>query len=195
MIQCKVCFKFRYEINEYGECVKCSVAADKRRDVVLHVRKHGRYGMSPFLSNHKIMSKESWLSLRAMIDRFYNGMSMDDIDDHNRSVDSSRESAVKASKCNDRGVIYLLRSNVGYFKIGKSINLDRRVGQHLRDYPVSLDVIHVIHVMRMTKCETHLLSLFADKRLQGEWFELSPDDVTWICSLGTFELESLVDDE
>lgn len=193
MMQCKVCFKFRYEINEYGECVKCTAVTDKRKDVILHVKRRGRTEMAPFLHNHKIMSKERWLSLRALIDKFYNNTSMEEIEDYNANVDSARSAALESSKPVDRGVIYLLQSNVGYYKIGKSMNLDRRVGQHLRNYPVSLDVIHVVPVLRMTRCELYLLSLFAEKKMQGEWFLLSDDDVAWICSLDTFALESLVE--
>ena len=193
-MQCKVCFKYRHAINEHGECIKCSSATDKRKDVMLHVRKRGRDEMTPFLSNRKILSKEEWLTLKRLIDRFYNNISMEEIQAYNENIEISRRKTKRSAKT-DEGVIYLLESDNGFYKIGKSKDLDRRVGQHLRDYPVSLDVIHVIQVYRMTKCEVYLLSLFGDKKKQGEWFDLSPDDVEWLCSLDTTSLESLANDD
>lgn len=190
MMQCKVCFKYRNSINEHGECDKCVTVANRLRDVVLHVKNRGRDEMTPFLGNRKILKKEEWLKLRKSIDRFYNNISMDDIQRYNEKVVSPIARA-KLGKNNDSGVIYLLKSNIGFFKIGKSRDLERRVGEHLRNYPVSLDVIHVVIVEEMTKCESYLLSVFSDRKMQGEWFALTSEDVEWICGLDADSLETL----
>lgn len=184
MQQCKSCYKFRYELDDDGVCTPCN--NKRKKPVNVRLEPKNAYQMVAYLSDGQMLTKERWFSLRSCVDKFYNNISMDDIEDRNRKIRRQKQAldGIPSDKPSP-GVIYLLASNVGYYKIGKSSNLSRRIGEHLRNYPVSLDVIHVIQVLNMSRCEGYLLSLFADKKLQGEWYALNSDDVEWICSLTT----------
>jgi hypothetical protein len=117
-------------------------------------------------------------------------MSNQEIRDYNKTL-KERKSVVVNRETG--GYIYLLACSTGHYKIGKAINVEKRVGQHLRSYPVKLEIVHVMRVANMTRCERFLLDLFEEKRLQGEWFSLSRDHVDWIKLLNGESLEKLAE--
>lgn len=84
--------------------------------------------------------------------------------------------------------VYLIRdlSITGYFKIGFSNSLPRRIGE-LSDtkLPVELDlrIVHYIPTSDPCKVEMMLHRRFRHKRVRGEWFDLDPHDVSVICSM------------
>mgnify|MGYP000098690222 CR=1 FL=1 len=86
------------------------------------------------------------------------------------------------------GYIYLLHADTqNCFKIGRTNNLQRRLANILLPFPITL--VHSIQVADMVWAERHLHQRFADKRLNGEWFNLDSDDVAYICSLTELEAE------
>lgn len=74
------------------------------------------------------------------------------------------------------GYVYILQSGDA-FKIGKAIDVDRRIMQisPIPPYPVKL--IHSIRTTNHHALETQLHEYFAAKRLNGEWFKLTDQDV------------------
>lgn len=180
MPKCTHCFKARFEVNEHGVCGKCEARIRRKHDTHIHIKYKNDSMLMPFLQSGKFLSKERWASIKLKIDKFYASTSMDDIERYNASIQKKERNIVPSASA---GYLYLLRSNVGYYKIGRTINVDVRVGQHLRDYPVTLDVVHVVVVPDMIRYESWLLSKFSDRKMQGEWFSLSDDDVNWIKSL------------
>ncbi len=74
------------------------------------------------------------------------------------------------------GIVYLLKAGPHY-KIGKSVNFEKRLTQIKLQLPHAVEVIHVIRAADHSKAESHWHRRFAAHRLNGEWFELSETDL------------------
>lgn len=81
------------------------------------------------------------------------------------------------------GYVYLIQSASGQCKIGLSKNVEKRFKALSHSSPVKLELIHSIYTEDMTDTESMLHELFSSKRVKGEWFELSPDDIEYIKGL------------
>jgi len=81
------------------------------------------------------------------------------------------------------GCVYLIRSDVGYYKIGRTVNPDNRITTFAVKLPFDVDYICVIETPDMYGLERELHQRFASKRVNGEWFALNDDDVAHIKSL------------
>lgn len=78
------------------------------------------------------------------------------------------------------GHVYLLKAEHGYYKIGKAKSDKRRVAQIEPAVPIEIEHLHSIECVDRHQTETWLHKRFQSKRLKGEWFALTPDDVHWI---------------
>ena len=76
----------------------------------------------------------------------------------------------------DIGYIYILKSEYGY-KIGKSIKVKDRIALFNVKLPFEFDIEGYYKVVNMSATETYLHKKYGYKRLEGEWFDLSEDDV------------------
>jgi hypothetical protein len=74
------------------------------------------------------------------------------------------------------GHVYLLKHDKVY-KIGKSIDASRRYKEIRIQMPQKTEEIHVIATDDPSGIEAYWHNRFKDKKLEGEWFKLSPDDV------------------
>lgn len=80
------------------------------------------------------------------------------------------------------GFVYLAQSGQQY-KIGKSKHPEQRILQLSTASPQAVTLICAIAVDDMTSAEAELHRQFANKRIRGEWFALSLEDVNLIKSL------------
>jgi hypothetical protein len=78
-----------------------------------------------------------------------------------------------------QGYVYLLKSEHGY-KIGYSKSPTSRHEQIDLILPFETELICTHKTDDMIGLERRLHERFADKRINGEWFDLSEDDVTFI---------------
>jgi hypothetical protein len=74
------------------------------------------------------------------------------------------------------GIVYLLRSGPHY-KIGKTNDFKSRLGQIKLQLPLKVEVVHQIETDDPDGIERYWHRRFGDKRLNGEWFRLSDDEV------------------
>jgi hypothetical protein len=80
------------------------------------------------------------------------------------------------------GFVYVLQAD-SYYKIGLSTNVEKRVKQLSTLPPFDVALIHKIETEDMHQLESELHERFAEKRANGEWFELSEEDLTWLKTL------------
>lgn len=84
-----------------------------------------------------------------------------------------------------RSNIYLIKNNRnGYIKIGKSSNPKKRE-KTLQSEEPELELIFTLNASLLTETELHIK--FNSKRVRGEWFNLTDEDVNYIKSLNTNE--------
>ncbi len=86
------------------------------------------------------------------------------------------ETMLDDSKGGNSGFVYLMKSGK-YYKIGMTNSPDRRqyeIGLHL---PEAIQPIHSIETDDPSGIEAYWHNRFKDRRLNGEWFELSASDV------------------
>lgn len=80
------------------------------------------------------------------------------------------------------GYIYVLQGG-DYYKIGSTTKLDDRVTRLSTLMPFSINLICAIATEDMFALETMLHNSFANKRTNGEWFRLEPEDIEYMRGL------------
>lgn len=82
-----------------------------------------------------------------------------------------------------KGYVYLLQSATGAYKIGRTKNPKDRMKTFSVKLPFEVEYICIIQTDDMYGLEQSLHDQFANKRLNGEWFNLTPEDVEHIKGL------------
>lgn len=82
---------------------------------------------------------------------------------------------VQTGKC-----VYVLKTGKNLYKIGKTQDIRKRLAAYQTHLPVLFRIIRQYPADNMTELEESLHVIFQHKRVKGEWFELSADDIT-IC--------------
>lgn len=81
------------------------------------------------------------------------------------------------------GYVYLVQSPTGAYKIGRTMNPQNRLKTFHVKLPFEVDFVALIPTEDSWKLESELHGKFYKKRIRGEWFNLSPEDVEYIKSL------------
>lgn len=81
------------------------------------------------------------------------------------------------------GFVYLLQSPTSAYKIGRTKNPENRLKTFEVKLPFEVEFVCLIKTPHMSVLESQLHARFADKRVNGEWFDLLPEDVEYIKSL------------
>lgn len=81
------------------------------------------------------------------------------------------------------GYVYLIQSPSGHYKIGRTSDPKDRMKTFNVKLPFEVEFICVIPTEDMYFLEKQLHRQFAAKRVNGEWFALSADDVEYIKGL------------
>lgn len=84
------------------------------------------------------------------------------------------------------GYIYLVQAG-GRYKIGKATDVTKRIKSLQTGSAEEIRLIHTIPTQRVELAEKQLHTRFKAKRERGEWFDLSAEDVAWLCELTVLE--------
>jgi len=126
-----------------------------------------------------VLSKEDWYRIKRRVDAFYTSVTSEDIDWLNTEKRKERDQRDRVMS----GYIYLMQADNGYHKIGRTINLETRNKNLMREYPLEIKIVHSFFCRNCVKAEKRLLGMFSEKRLQGEWFSLEQQDIEFITSI------------
>ena len=86
------------------------------------------------------------------------------------------------------GHVYFIGAENGLYKIGKAKNIKSRIKGFGQMFPIEWRLEHSFQTNDYTKAEKYLHEKFSEKRVRGEWFQLSTEDVTYITSIEDFSL-------
>ena len=81
------------------------------------------------------------------------------------------------------GYVYILKSQDGLYKIGKSVDPEVRIKSMGVLLPFAIEPIHFIPSDDYSAAESILHRRFRGRRVRGEWFQLDPFEVEWLLSL------------
>lgn len=83
------------------------------------------------------------------------------------------------------GYVYLITAKEisEKFKIGCTTDIKHRIASMRTVVPVTFEVLHLIESSDMKQEESRLHKMFHEKRLVGEWFALSSEDIHYIQSI------------
>lgn len=94
----------------------------------------------------------------------------------------------QASKTKQR-CVYILECR-GFYKIGKTADLNTRLKNVQTTNPFDVQVAHAIFTENHSQVESALHELFAESRTTGEWFNLGLRDLARIRSMSVPEILS-----
>lgn len=81
------------------------------------------------------------------------------------------------------GFVYLVRSEGGYYKIGRTKNPANRIKTFKVKLPFEIEYVAIIQTNDMYALEKELHKKYKPKKVNGEWFSLNDDDLNYIKSL------------
>lgn len=80
------------------------------------------------------------------------------------------------------GFVYLTSPVDGCYKIGRSRSAVARIDQLGETLPVRLTALHVVRTADMVWLEKYFHTAFWHRRVRGEWFRLTPEDIRLVQS-------------
>ena len=83
------------------------------------------------------------------------------------------------------GYVYLMCINNEYYKIGHAQDVKGRIGALQTGTPYKIETLHMISCHHAPRLEMILQNRYKHRWITGEWFKLSPDDITEFCTISS----------
>lgn len=80
-------------------------------------------------------------------------------------------------QCDPQNCVYILKTGKNLYKIGRTRDLQKRLASYHTHLPILFRVIRQYPAANMADLEESLHVVFQHKRVKGEWFELTGDDL------------------
>ena len=129
---------------------------------------------------------DKWNELKEMdLDDFYTNGKIDiekiQTNDLTRFIKSAAFKDGQMVSCKLRndysGYVYIITSEIGLTKIGKTEDVKKRLSQIDGASPCKVDLYHCQFVKNSKEVESILHKRFRDKRVKGEWFNLDNEEI------------------
>lgn len=157
------------------------------RDPFLQMIDNGDETTYPLSESNYILTFDQWQELRAKIDAFYENIEIAEVERYNDDVRRAKDERDRLyQKQQDRqplpGYVYLIKAiDTPWFKVGQSLKPKIRAKQLGTRSPYDIAIIKTHAVSDMDRAEAYWHQRFTNKRGNGEWFTLDPDDVRSFC--------------
>ncbi len=138
-----------------------------------------------FDAGGQIVQWEEILNILEAAKPFYSRISPSNIAEFNgrpKTIVHGLEASPPKTSQPISGHVYLMKCGP-HCEIGASKDPDLRLAQLSTKPPFDIELLHTIPTDDMYTLESKLHDRFADKRKNGEWFELAPEDVEYIKGL------------
>lgn len=157
----------------------------------------GKPVLTEYVGYPLIITRDQFEALVAEARAFYDQYSDGDIERINQETALKWQQQQEEDDRQDRtelehkphkkqpGYVYLLQSESGLYKIGLTKDPRKRAKTFGVLLPFSVEFICLIKTEDMPVLEAELHQRYASKRLNGEWFRLSPEDVDYIQRLAS----------
>lgn len=133
--------------------------------------------------NSRLLDYDRAIKLLQQLNEFYSAHDDGDIRSYNRRDFDEMVSLDKSQRSfGNHGFVYLMKAMNAY-KIGKSVNAEERAISLQISLPVEIEIVHVLKSGDMSWVERVFHRAFEHKRIRGEWFDLSAEDVKKIVGL------------
>jgi len=130
------------------------------------------YPAYPLKSEHQAVEKMIKEAEREYIEAQKRG-----VGELNRLTDPQAVNAFRRNARQTRMIVYLIRAENGLVKIGKTHDVQARLQALDIGSPVSLELLYVIETQYADEVEQRLHGIYEAKRVKGEWFALSEQDI------------------
>ena len=87
------------------------------------------------------------------------------------------ESEINPLQPPDPGFVYLVSSLTGNYKIGRTRDIKNRIRMFTVKLPFEIELAHAIKCMDCRQAEKALHQRYGHRRVKGEWFALTPEEV------------------
>lgn len=99
------------------------------------------------------------------------------------SLDLDNEIITTDDEVSEKGYVYFIKEDyAGRIKIGKTRDINQRMDTFNVKLPFNVELIHVIESANYHYTEKLFHVLFDSKRVNGEWFNLNENDISWVKS-------------
>ena len=138
-----------------------------------------------------ILTREDWNSIKAVAEKFFLTHSDEDIThmslESDEQLSNYHSIPPKQKRIIHSGFVYLLKERNGnHYKIGKTTNPEDRIKLFSVKLPFKVDLLLTIPCDDYVKAETIMHDAFASDKIDGEWFVLSDNSVSYIKSISNF---------
>jgi len=196
---CTSCYKYTMLTN--GLCKLCGRALSGRGKILFRRRTNGEVedilgfdtkedGIIPMRRGGVIVSLDDWIMLTERVARFYETITPSQIKKYNKRVGFLRLTADPSPGGPIEGYVYLLRSENGYYKIGRAKDMGIRLSSIQRSFPVEIKMVHCFATRDYVGAETHLHRRYSEYRMDlCEWFSLPNWAIEYITSIKDYGID------
>ena len=190
--RCRGCERFG-AVNESGLCKRCARLVKKHGIKILFKESTsdrgkvigfslGDIGLIPIMPSGLIYPRDEWEIISRLVNQFYRSVSDKELNEYN--ISKSTRYKVPGDSPPIVGYIYLLMSENGYYKIGRTTNIQKRLKAIQREYPIEIKLLHFWECDNYIEVESTLHELYKEyRRGKTEWFSLPQDIVNDICDM------------